>query len=143
MKRLFVLLIIFSKLTYSYINIYPTKFEKDVTKGANETFKLYNRSDKEVRYRIYLEENNKENDMSKWSEIYPSSLKLSPLEEKEIRLFIKPPKNTPKGKYKTKLVIKQVGIPKEKNKSKINFFTIFKLNMIGYVGANDESIRQN
>lgn len=142
MKILLFVFIIFSNISYSYINIYPIKFEKNITDGVNESFSLYNRSGKQIKYRIYLE-SSKENDMSKWSEVYPNSITLNPLEEKEIRISIKPPKNASKGKYKTKLVIKEVGIPKKEKKKKINFFTLFKLNMIGYIGENDEKFKQS
>lgn len=140
MKILVFIFILFSNLSYAYINIYPTKFEKNIANGNNETFKLYNRSGEKVRYRIYLE-SSEENDMSKWSEVYPNSITLNPLEEKEIRLSIKPPKNVSKGKYKAKLIVKEVGIPGEKNDNKINFYTLFKLNMIGYVGEKNENIK--
>lgn len=140
MKILMLIFIIFSNITYSYINIYPTKFEKNITNGANESFKLYNRSGRKIRYRIYLEKG-KENDMSEWGEIYPNSITLNPLEEKEIRVSIAPPKNAPKGKYKAKLIVKEVGIPRKETNDKVNFFTLFKLNMNGYIGEDNEKTK--
>lgn len=142
MKFLILYFMLISKLTFSYINIYPTKFEKNITKGVNESFKLYNRSEKQVRYRIYLEKG-LEKDMSQWSEVYPHSITLKPLEEKEIRLFISPPKNVPKGKYKAKLIVKEVEIPNARKNNKVNFFTLFKLNMTGYIGEENEKIKKN
>ena len=142
MKLLILIFVILSQLTFSYINIYPTKFEKNITKGVNESFKLYNRSEKEIRYRIYLEKG-LENDMSQWSEVYPNSITLKPLEEKEIRLFVSPPKTAPKGKYKAKLIVKEVEIPNARKNNKVNFFTLFKLNMTGYIGEENEKIKKN
>ncbi|MGL5277741.1 MAG: hypothetical protein ACRC8M_01490 [Cetobacterium sp.] len=139
MKILFFIFIIFSNTAFSYINIYPTKFEKNITAGANETFKLYNGSGKQIRYRVYLEEG-EANDMGKWGEIYPQSITLNPLEEKEIRISINPPKNAANGKYKAKLIVKEVGVPKKEKNDKVNFFTLLKLNMTGYIGENNEQI---
>lgn len=127
-----LIFIIFSKITFSYINIYPSKFEKNITNGAKESFKLYNRTEKQVKYRIYLEEG-KENDMSNWIEIYPRSITLKPLEEKEIRLLINTPKNAKLGKYKAKLIIKEIEVPGKKKKEKVNFMTRLKLNMVGNI----------
>lgn len=137
MKILMLVFIIFSNISYSYINIYPTKFEKDITNGANESFKLYNRSGKTIKYRVYFEKGEK-NDMSQWGEIYPNSIALNPLEEKEIRVSIRPPKFTSKGVYKAKMIVKEVGVPKKERDKKVNFFTLFKLNMTGYIGENYE-----
>ncbi len=137
MKILILVFVIFSNISYSYINIYPTKFEKDITNGANESFKLYNRSGKTIKYRVYFEKSEK-NDMSQWGEIYPNSIALNPLEEKEIRVSIKPPKFASKGVYKAKMIVKEVGVPKKERDKKVNFFTLFKLNMTGYIGENYE-----
>lgn len=137
MKILILVFIIFSNISYSYINIYPTKFEKDITNGANESFKLYNRSGETIKYRVYFEKGEK-NDMSQWGEIYPNSIALNPLEEKEIRVSIKPPKFASKGVYKAKMIVKEVGVPKKERDKKVNFFTLFKLNMTGYIGENYE-----
>ncbi|MGL5202039.1 COG1470 family protein [Cetobacterium sp.] len=142
MKILLLMFLLFSNITYSYINIYPSKFEKNITNGNSETFKLYNRSGKQIRYRIYLEEGD-ENDMSRWSEIYPNSITLNPLEEKEVRISIRPPKNAAKGKYKAKLIVKEVGIPRKEKSDKVNFFTLFRLNMTGYIGDNNEKTKKN
>lgn len=135
MKGIFIYFFIFSKIMYGYINIYPSKFEKNIENGVNEIFRLYNRTNKKVRYRVYLEETI-ENDMSKWIEVYPKSITLNPLEEKEINIFINPPKDTRNGKYKSKLVVKEIDIPGGEKHEKVKFMTIFKLNMIGYIGEN-------
>lgn len=120
-------------IVFSYINIYPTKFEKNIENGVGEVFKLYNRTETQIKYRIYLEKG-KESDMSEWIEVYPRSIILNPTEEKEIKIFITPPTVAKKGLYKAKLIVKQVeGIQKTKN-NKVNFMTLFKLNMTGYIG---------
>ena len=134
MKKILILLIIISNIAFSYINIYPTKFEKDISNGAEENFKLYNRSEDTVKYRIYLDDfTNKENDMSKWIELYPSSISLAPLEEKEIRLLVNKPLGAKPGKYGARLIIKEVRVPSKKKMDKVQFMTILKFNMIGEI----------
>ena len=134
MKKILILLIIISNITFSYINIYPTKFEKDISNGAEENFKLYNRSKDTVKYRIYLDDfTNKENDMSKWIELYPSSISLAPLEEKEIRLVVNKPLGAKPGKYGARLIIKEVRVASKKKQDKVQFMTILKFNMIGEI----------
>ena len=134
MKKILILLIIISNIAFSYINIYPTKFEKDISNGAEENFKLYNRSKDTVKYRIYLDDfTNKENDMSKWIELYPSSISLAPLEEKEIRLLVNKPLGAKPGKYGARLIIKEVRVASKKKQDKVQFMTILKFNMIGEI----------
>ncbi len=134
MKKILILLIIISNIAFSYINIYPTKFEKDISNGAEENFKLYNRSKDTVKYRIYLDDfTNKENDMSKWIELYPSSISLTPLEEKEIRLVVNKPLGAKPGKYGARLIIKEVRVASKKKQDKVQFMTILKFNMIGEI----------
>ena len=135
MKCMLVIFFVFYKIMYGYINIYPSKFEKNIENGVNETFRLYNRTGKEIRYRIYLEET-VENDMTKWIELYPKSITLNPLEEKEVNLFINPPKDAKHGKYRSKLIVKEVDIPGKKRFEKVKFMTMFKLTMIGYIGED-------
>ncbi len=132
MKKYIFLIFLLAKISYGYINIYPVKFDKDITNGATEKFKLYNRTSEERRYRIYLEKNS-DKDMSKWIEIYPQSISLKPLEEKELRILVNPPENTEKGEYRAKLVVKEVTVPKKEEIKKTKLMTIFKLNMKGYI----------
>lgn len=135
MKKLYIFLILLlSQVSYSYINIYPTGFDKDITNGATESFKLYNRTNEEVKYRIYIEKNVEENSMADWIEIYPQSISLKPLEEKELRILVAPPKNTKNGVYKARLVVKEVEVPSKNKREKAKIMTIFKLNMKGYIG---------
>lgn len=130
MRNIIFLIFLFFKLSFSYINIYPTNFNKVITNGATETFKLYNRTDSEKKYRIYIEASS-DQDMSKWIEVYPKSIFLKPLKEEEVRLFVNPPLSATKGEYTAKLVIKEICSPN--NKEKVNLMTLFKLNMKGHI----------
>lgn len=129
MKVIYTILVfLLSTTSFGYINIYPMEFDKNISNGVTESFKLYNRTSNEIRYRVYIEKS-KEKDMSQWIEIYPQSISLKPLEEKELRLSVTPPKNAQAGEYKAKLVIKEIKVPNKKDDKKINIMTLFKLNM--------------
>lgn len=132
-KLIYLIFILISTNILGYINIYPTEFKEDITSGANGKFRLYNRLKKQVKYRIYLEDNEEKNSMNNWIEIYPTTILLKPLESKEIKFLITPPKKVKKGEYHSKLVIKQINIPRQEKERKVNFLTILKLNMIGYI----------
>ena len=117
----------------SYINIYPTVFNKDITKGNGETFVLLNRTDKVIKYRIFFKEYTKGKDMTKWGEVYPKSITLRPLEEKEIKVYFIPPDTAKTGKYKTRLIIKQVGVPNQYNEKEIEFMTTLNFILTGMI----------
>lgn len=133
-KYIYILYFLISSLAYSYINIYPIKFEERIDgNGINKTFKLYNGSRSTLRYRIFLEDTKDSKKIAKdWVEIYPKSITLIPQEEKELKIFIKSPENIENGKYSTKLVVKEVNVPSEAKDKK--YMTIFKLKLNGYVG---------
>ncbi|MGL4861579.1 MAG: hypothetical protein ACRC3I_03260 [Cetobacterium sp.] len=128
-----ILFLLNLKQSYSYINIYPTKFEKIIEKELTEEFFLYNRTKKTLRYRIYLEKLDKKNDMSSWIKIYPRSVTLRPLEEKSIKIYVNRPKGTKKGEYTSQLVIKEIENPQERNKEKVQVMTILKMKMKGII----------
>lgn len=141
MWRKFLILSIYSIISFStkaYINIYPVKFEKDITKGAKEDFFLYNRSTKTRKYRLYVEEIDGEKSMKDWVEVYPKSITLKPLEEKSFGVYAKGPKGIENGVYESNLVIKEISLPaveqsKEEREKKTNILTMIKIKMKGRV----------
>lgn len=138
MKKLtFIFCILFLKINaFGYINIYPTKFDKNIKEEAYEEFTLYNRTQRDLKYRVYLEDLPNENSMTKWIEVYPRSISLKPLEEKTIKLLVSAPKNTPKGKYTSNLIIKEVEDPlmkKNQDDKKVQLLTLLKLKLNGYI----------
>lgn len=136
MKILLVLFLLISKLTYSYINIYPVKFvERIDNEGAYKKFVLYNKSEDKVRYRFYFEKTNKKMDMSDWCSLSLTSLELEPLERKEIVILCKAPENVLSGRYTAKLAIKEVDVvSKDRKLQHKRYLTKLILNMVGYVG---------
>ena len=73
--------------------------------------------------------------MGDWVELYPKSITLAPLEEKEVKIYVEAPENTPNGEYKTHLVIKEIETPEQiKQKSKLKILTLLRLELRGYVG---------
>ncbi|MGL5316409.1 MAG: hypothetical protein ACRC92_24345, partial [Peptostreptococcaceae bacterium] len=89
---------------YGYINIYPSFFYEELKKsGVTQTFVLTNRTYEEIRYRLYIEENVLlKNDIE--VEVYPKSITLSPFENKEVKLLLKPNMSLKDGVYKKTLV---------------------------------------
>ena len=109
MKKIIVLLlfICFNSYIFPYINIYPVKFDKNISSDVEEEFFLYNRTKENKKYRIYLE-NSEDNEFANWIEIYPKSILLKPLEEKSFKIYIKTPNNVEKGIYSSNLIVKEV-----------------------------------
>ncbi|MGL5639769.1 MAG: hypothetical protein ACRCW7_10620, partial [Cetobacterium sp.] len=64
-------------------------------------------------------------------EVYPKSITLSPFENKEVKLLIKPNSSLKDGVYKKTLVIKEVPIPRKRRKE---ILTEFKMNLGFYYG---------
>ena len=124
--------------SFGYINIYPLKFEKEISKGAFEEFVLYNRSSKVRKYRVYVEDIEGRNFMTEWTKVYPKSVTLNPLEEAEVKVYVEAPTEIQDGVYETNLVFKEIALPsiklseEEKNK-KMNVLTQVKMRLKGKV----------
>lgn len=133
--KILILFLILTLNTFSYINIYPVSFDEKIDgDGAYKEFVLYNKTKQPVKYRVYIEDSKDLlNSMKEWCAVYPKSLTLKPLEEKKIKLHVKAPKNTKAGVYQSKLVVKEINMPKE-NKDNVKVMTLLKLNLTGYVG---------
>lgn len=140
-KKVIILLLIFINLNrniYTYINIYPIKFDKDISRDVSEEFFLYNRTKENKKYRIYLE-NNENNEFNNLIEIYPKSILLKPLEEKSFKVYIKASKEFSEGVYSTNLIVKEIeDIKIKQNKTRV--FTKLKIKLIGRLEKKHEKI---
>lgn len=146
-KHIFLFFLLVASTTFSYINIYPTNFNKKVDgQGGLIEYNLYNRTDKNVRYNISLLDP-KTDSMAGWGEIYPKTLTLKPGEEKVIKLLIKAPKGAKEGEYSAILNIKEMEVPNlEKVKSKntsVTILTNFSMEILGYVGNINPKLEIN
>lgn len=133
MKKIILLLlfICFNSYIFPYINIYPVKFDKNISSDVEEEFFLYNRTKENKKYRIYLE-NSEDSEFANWIEIYPKSILLKPLEEKSFKIYIKIPSNVEKGIYTTNLIVKEVeSIEKNRDNKKTKILTKLKMKLIG------------
>lgn len=140
MKKIIVLLlfICFNSYIFSYINIYPVKFDKNISSDVEEEFFLYNRTKENKKYRIYLE-NSEDSEFANWIEIYPKSILLKPLEEKSFKIYIKTPSNAEKGIYSTNLIVKEVeSVEKNRDNKKTKILTKLKMKLIGRLESWDE-----
>lgn len=133
MKKIILLLlfICFNSYIFPYINIYPVKFDKNISSDVEEEFFLYNRTKGNKKYRIYLE-NSEDSEFANWIEIYPKSILLKPLEEKSFKIYIKIPSNAEKGIYTTNLIVKEVeSVEKNRDNKKTKILTKLKMKLIG------------
>lgn len=129
MTKIIFIFLILKKLSFGYINIYPTFFyEKISDKGVFKKFILTNKSNESVRYRLYLEENFLDDGIK--VEIYPKSITLKPLEKKEIKVRLKSDNKNLNKEFSKKLIIKEIELPNQNKK----IMTILKLKLSGFVG---------
>lgn len=139
MKKLILFLVCtYGSISFGYINLYPLKFEKNITHGASENFVLYNRTLTPLKYRVYVESVEGKKSMANWVEVYPKSILIDPLKEEEIRLYVEAPKNTQSGEYQANLVIKEISLPSpqlevKESKKKARVMTMVKLRLKGRV----------
>lgn len=138
MKKIVLIFFILKSLTFGYINLYPLKFEKDITYGAGEEFVLYNRTTEPRKYRVYVESVEGKKSMADWIEVYPRSILINPLKEKNIKIYVEAPQGSKEGEYQANLVIKEISLPitlqdKEELEKKTKILTMVKLRLKGRV----------
>lgn len=139
MKILFLFFIIF-KLSFSYINIHPTFFDKPIDFGGSyQEFTLFNQSNETVLYRIYCEPHSGTTgkDMSRWVNFYPRSLTLAPGESGKIQVTVASNSKIEAGEYSAVLGIRELPIYEKvlkENSSGLGILTDLKLVINGYAG---------
>lgn len=118
---------------FAYINITPITFDERIDReGGAKEYILSNSSKKNKRYRIYVESTEEIKDMTDWVEWYPKSVSLKSGESKKIKVLITAPDEAKRGEYTTKLCIKELETPTEKEN--VNILTNLKIELAGYVG---------
>ena len=137
-KFIIVLFLILKSLTFGYINLYPLEFNKDITHGAGEEFVLYNRTTEPRKYRVYVESVDGKESMADWVEVYPRSILINPLKEKNIKIYVKAPQGSKEGEYQANLVIKEISLPitlqnEKELEKKTKIMTMVKLRLKGRV----------
>lgn len=153
MKKIYTILftIILYHFSFAYINISPTKLDKNIAIGAYQEFRLYNNTKIPIRYKIKpidMKEKNVKN-MTEWIEIYPKIITINPMEEGIFKVYIKAPENSLNGDYGTFLNIKQISAPKLKSDntqditSGLTVMTNLNLGIYGYIGEKDPNIKVN
>lgn len=137
-KIVLIIFLILKSLTFGYINLYPLEFNKDITYGAGEEFTLYNRTTEPRKYRVYVESVEGKKSMADWIEVYPRSILINPLKEKNIKIYVEAPQGSKEGEYQANLVIKEISLPiilqdKEELEKKTKILTMVKLRLKGRV----------
>lgn len=147
-KTILGIYIFLNNIGLAYVNIYPLNFDKSAEgKGSTETYKLYNGTDKTIRYRIYLEDGeNPEKSMKEWIEYYPNILTIKPRQEEEIKVLVRAPKESSKGEYTAILGVKEIAIPNEEEMKKgikggVQILTNLKMEIASYVGEIKPKIK--
>lgn len=139
MKKLYLFFLVF-KLTFSYINIHPTTFDKPIdNEGSYQEFTLFNQSNDSILYRIYSEEDSDPQikSMVNWMNFYPKTLTLKPGEMGKIQLSIASHSKLKEGEYAGILGIREIPIYKEIQKNtgtNIKTYTDLKIVLMGYAG---------
>lgn len=138
MKILSLFFILFN-LSFSYINIHPTYFDKKIDfEGSYQEYTLYNQSNSPVTYRIYTESYQKgDRDMSQWINFYPRSLTLQPGEHGKIQLSVASQDKLPFGEYSAILGIRELPLYEKvikENNIGLGVLTDLKIVLNGYAG---------
>lgn len=138
MKKVIIIFYLLSKVVFSYINIYPTSFDKRIDgDGGYQEFTVVNNTSEKIMYRVYIEPYAKENNMDIWANFYPKSFILNPGEEEIVKLSIASYGEIPKGEYFCILGIREIPIFEREIKDEKNLITIhtdLKLVLTGYAG---------
>lgn len=137
-KNIFIILMILFSKVYSYVNIHPVNFDKNIGgSGEIEEYYLYNGTNSSIKYLFSVERSKNEKDMTSWVEYYPKTLNLKPGQEGVLKVFIKAPRGTEVGEYTTVLGVKEMPVISEKEiKSKsstLKVLTNLKMEIVGYV----------
>lgn len=140
MKNIFFLFFALFNLTFSYININPTFFDKRIDyDGSYQEYTLFNPSKNKVTYRIYTEAYTKGEtlDMSKWVQFYPRSLTLNPGESGKIQVKVASNSKIKSGEYSAVLGVRELPLYekiRDEKSSGIGILTDLKLVLNGYAG---------
>ncbi|MGL5935501.1 MAG: hypothetical protein ACRCZI_07750 [Cetobacterium sp.] len=140
MKLIFFLFFATFNLTFSYVNIHPTFFDKRIDfNGSYKEFTLFNQSNNTVLYRIYTEPHlgSTNKDMSSWVNFYPRSLTLKPGESGKIQVEIASKKKLENGEYSAVLGIRELPVYEKVISEKgagLSILTDLKLVLNGYAG---------
>ncbi|MGL5122599.1 MAG: hypothetical protein ACRC6K_00315 [Fusobacteriaceae bacterium] len=143
---IFYIFFLLNFFSFAYINIYPLSFDQRIDgMGGVKDFVLTNITNKVIKYQISVLENDGNNDMTSWTEIYPRSITLKPGAKGKIKMYTRSSRGAAQGEYSTILNIKELEVPKEikEKKNTVEVFTNLKIKLYGYVGKLDSSIYLN
>lgn len=144
-----MIFIMWSILSFSYINISPTTLDKNIQLGAYEEFTFTNNTTIPMRYRItpMAMKNANVKDMSEWIEVYPKVVTVYPDDSQTFKLYVEAPKNSETGDYGAFLNIKQVSAPKLEGETKDHNITAGMMVMVnvdmgiyGYIGDKNPEL---
>lgn len=120
-KIIFIIFILVNSLSYSF-ELQGIDFNQriDGNEGGYREFTLVNRYKEKQRYRINILKGEKEQDGSKYINVYPKIVTIDPQDKATFKIFAKAPSTIEKGLYTFQLQFIPIGIPKlAKSKDKM------------------------
>lgn len=151
MKKISMIVILFSVVFFmntSYgFEFSPIGFDKRIDNGDGYAeFYLDNSTHETQRYRVRIVSTGKNNDISKYVNIYPGIVSIKPKERGVLKLYAKAPKILKNGVYRFMLSIESIALPTlEKYKKDINGAISMRVNvnleMEAYVGEIKDNIK--
>lgn len=135
---MFLLVMGLSLPTYAF-KFSPLGFDKSLTEGGIQEFKLENTSKEIIRYKIEAKDTGKSTDISHLVTIYPKVITVEPLSEASFKVYVEE-SDYPPGEYSFILGIKPIKMPKiekagkGKTKPSLAMKTALDLEVFAYAG---------
>lgn len=137
-KGIFSLLVLLSLPAYAF-RFSPLGFDKSLTEGGMQEFKISNTGKEIVRYKIEAKDTGKPTDISHLVAIYPKVITVEPLSEASFKVYVEE-SDYPAGEYSFILGIKPIKMPKirevgkGKTKSTLAMKTALDVEVFAYAG---------
>lgn len=109
-KGIFSLLVLLSLPAYAF-KFSPLGFDKSLTEGGMQEFRISNTSKEIIRYKIEAKDTGKSTDISHLVTIYPKVITVEPLSEATFKVYVDE-SEYPAGEYSFILGIKPIKMPK-------------------------------
>lgn len=109
-KGIFSLLVLLSLPAHAF-KFSPLGFDKSLTEGGMQEFRIENTSKEIIRYKIEAKDTGKPTDISHLVTIYPKVITVEPLSEATFKVYVEETEY-PAGEYSFILGIKPIKMPK-------------------------------
>lgn len=142
--KLMIALFIFSVTSFSYIDINPIGFDKNIENGSEVEYLLRNYTAEPIMYRVQIREMKREGikDMSKLIKLSSKIIYLKPSEEKILKVCVSSPEIKKVGDYGAYLNIEQIDdrIKNVNSGAKLGVTVDFTMGIFAYIGKKNSEI---